>query len=216
LKQISIGDDKLASAVVIAVAGGSCSGKTTLVEKVRNTIGEDSCTIVYQDDYYRPNLGNPVLVNFDHPDTLDFELMSEHISLLKQGQSIETPIYDFTTHSRTPNTKTLAPKPLIFVEGILVLNSREVRGWVDYGVFVGCDEDVRYARRSQRDTVERGRTPEDIERQFFTQVAPMHIEFVEPSSAHADLIISDSEEGLKSSDVDNFIARCEQLVTGRI
>jgi uridine kinase len=216
LKQISIGDDKLASAVVIAVAGGSCSGKTTLVEKVRNTIGEDSCTIVYQDDYYRPNLGNPVLVNFDHPDTLDFELMSKHISLLKQGQSIETPIYDFTTHSRTPNTKTLAPKPLIFVEGILVLNSREVRGWVDYGVFVGCDEDVRYARRSQRDTVERGRTPEDIERQFFTQVAPMHIEFVEPSSAHADLIISDSEEGLKSSDVDDFIARCEQLVTGRI
>ena len=206
----------MASAVVIAVAGGSCSGKTTLVEKVRNTIGEDSCTIVYQDDYYRPNLGNPVLVNFDHPDTLDFELMSKHISLLKQGQSIETPIYDFTTHSRTPNTKTLAPKPLIFVEGILVLNSREVRGWVDYGVFVGCDEDVRYARRSQRDTVERGRTPEDIERQFFTQVAPMHIEFVEPSSAHADLIISDSEEGLKSSDVDDFIARCEQLVTGRI
>lgn len=204
----------MASAVVIAVAGGSCSGKTTLVEKVRSTIGENSCTIVYQDDYYRPNLGNPVLVNFDHPDTLDFELMSEHIGLLKRGQSIETPSYDFTTHSRIPETKTLDPKPLIFVEGILVLNSAEVRAWVDYGVFVGCDEDVRYARRSQRDITERGRTPEDIKRQFFTQVAPMHTEFVEPSREHADLIINDAEHGLESSDVDGFIARCEQLMTG--
>ena len=200
------------SAVVIAIAGGSCSGKTTLVEKVRSTIGENNCTIVYQDDYYRPNLGNPVLVNFDHPDTLDFELMSEHISLLKQGQSIETPSYDFTTHSRKPETKTLEHKPLIFVEGILVLNSAKVRGCLDYGVFVGCDEEVRYARRSQRDIVERGRTPEDIERQFFTQVVPMHSEFVEPSRKYADLVINDAVHGIKSSDVDGLIARCEQLL----
>jgi uridine kinase len=200
------------AAVLIAVAGGSCSGKTTLVQKVRETIGDELCTIVYQDDYYRPNLGDPVLVNFDHPDSLDFDLMGQHISQLKQGQSIETPIYDFTTHDRLPDTITLAPTPLIFIEGILVLNSPEIRDAIDFGVFVGCDEQVRYERRSQRDTVERGRTPEDIERQFFTQVAPMHNTFVEPSSEHADLIINDSDSGLQTREIEQFIAYCEQLM----
>jgi len=205
--------NNLTGAVVIAVAGGSCSGKTTLVEKVKNTIGDEHCAIVYQDDYYRPNLGDPVLVNFDHPDTLDFELMGEHIGLLKQGLSIETPIYDFATHDRMADTKTLAPKSLIFIEGILVLHAPSIRHWVDYGVFVGCAEEVRYTRRSQRDTAERGRTPDDIERQFFTQVVPMHSEFVEPSREHADMVIMDSESGLQANDVDRFIEQCLELKT---
>ena len=193
----------MAGAVVIAVAGGSCSGKTTLVEKVRTTIGDEHCTVVYQDDYYRPNLGDPVLVNFDHPDALDFMLMGEHIGALKQGHSIETPIYDFSTHTRIAQTKTLTPKALVIIEGILVLHAP-----------VGCEEGVRYARRSQRDIVERGRTPDDIKRQFFTQVVPMHSEFVEPSSEHADMIITDAEHGLRDADVDRFVELCVRLKAG--
>jgi len=200
------------AAILIAVAGGSCSGKTTLVRKVRETIGDDRCTIIYQDDYYHPKAGDPVLVNFDHPDSLDFNLMGQHIGALKQGLRVETPIYDFTTHDRMPESKLLVPRPLIFVEGILVLNSPEVRQWIDYGVFVGCDEQVRYQRRSQRDMAERGRTVQDIKRQFFTQVAPMHNEFVEPSRVHADMIIQDSDSGLDAGDIDRFIAHCEYLM----
>ena len=204
----------LAGAVVIAVAGGSCSGKTTLVEKVRTTIGDEHCTVVYQDDYYRPNLGDPVLVNFDHPDALDFNLMGEHIGALKQGHSIETPIYDFSTHTRIAETKTLTPKALVIIEGILVLHAPAIRAWTDYGVFVECEEGVRYARRSQRDIVERGRTPDDIKRQFFTQVVPMHSDFVEPSSEHADMIIKDAEHGLRDADVDSFVELCVRLKAG--
>ncbi len=201
----------LPDAVVIAIAGGSCAGKTTLVDKVRTSIGDEHCAIVYQDDYYRPNLGDPVLVNFDHPDALDFDLMGEHIGALKQGHSIETPVYDFSTHNRMIETKTLTSKTLIIIEGILVLHAPAIRQWTDYSVFVGCAEDVRYARRSKRDIVERGRTPDDIERQFFSQVVPMHREFVEPSREHADMVIMDSDHGLRATDVERFVERCIQL-----
>ena len=203
---------------VIAISGGSGSGKSTLASALLDAVGPSAVEVLPLDAYYHDlahlRLAERARVNFDHPDALDFMLMGEHIGALKQGHSIETPIYDFSTHTRIAETKTLTPKALVIIEGILVLHAPAIRAWTDYGVFVECEEGVRYARRSQRDIVERGRTPDDIKRQFFTQVVPMHSDFVEPSSVHADMIIKDAEHGLRDADVDSFVELCVRLKAG--
>ena len=171
---------------IIAVAGGSCSGKTTMVRKLHQYLGSELSGVLYQDSYYR---GLADISNFDHPDAIDFELMRDHLELLKQGVEVEMPVYDFETHRRVEETQQLTPKPVILVDGILILQSDALREVFDFSVFLECDEETRKQRRLDRDVLERGRTRESTLEQFLTQVAPLHNTYVDPSKHHADVIL---------------------------
>ena len=179
--------------IVIGVAGGTGSGKTTVANVVLERLGAHRIAYVPHDAYYKDlrNLQRIQrdILNFDHPDSLDNELMLEHIRLLKSGLPAYLPVYDFTTHSRTEKTIRVDPQPVILVEGILIFAVPELRETFDVKLFVDTDADVRFIRRLQRDIAERGRTTESVIRQYLTTVRPMHLEFVEPSKRYADVII---------------------------
>jgi len=170
---------------IIAVSGGSCSGKTTMVKKLYSLLGEENCSVVFQDSYY---LGLSSITNYDHLDAIDFSLMQDHLVKLKNGIAIDMPCYDFATHKRKSETIRLEPKPIILVDGILILASDLLRDSFDLKVFVECDEEVRRERRVTRDVAERGREYDETLHQFNTQVVPAHNEFVEPSKKYADYI----------------------------
>lgn len=179
--------------MIIGICGGTGSGKTTLARKIIETVGRENVVLVEQDSYYR-NLGDmPLderrLANFDHPDSIDSELLMNHLKRLKSGDSIEMPIYDFKTHTRSLETEHIKPKPAIIVEGILIFSESRILELLDVRVFVDTPDDVRFIRRLQRDISERGRTVESVVAQYFATVRPMHLEFVEPSKRHADIII---------------------------
>lgn len=182
------------TSLVIAVAGGSGSGKTTFARMMRASFGEDLCSILSQDSYYfdlsqqreRSELRE---VNYDHPSSIEFDLMKLHLSQLKLGQSIEVPFYDLKTHQRVFSQEILQPKPVVLVDGILILTQPELRDLFDFIFFIDTQEELRFKRRLQRDVAERGRTPEGVYHQFFSQVKPMHDEFVEPSRILADRIL---------------------------
>ena len=161
-------------------------------------LGEENCTILFQDNYYHDQSakfdGDGGSVNFDHPSSLDFSLLAEGLRILKQGQPLNIPIYDFVTHSRKKETLLGLPKKVILVDGILILNSEEVRNELDEAIFFDTPEELRFERRLARDVHERGRTPEGVRKQFELQVRPMHNEFVEPSKIHANVLISDLGE----------------------
>ncbi len=169
---------------IIGISGGSGSGKTTLARMIHQRLTSQHCEILYQDSYY---LGQSE--NFDHPDSLDFGLMSEHLRELSEGRSVNVPTYDFVSHSRRPETVYFQPKSVVVVDGILILTQKAIRRHLDYSVFVETSEELRFARRLERDIRERGRTEEGVIRQFFSQVKPMHDLFVEPSKQHADLSV---------------------------
>ena len=190
---------------IIAIAGGSCSGKTTMATSLAQILGPDNCAVLYQDSYYR---GAADITNFDVPEAIDFSLMAEHLAQLRAGDAIEMPTYDFTTHRRKAETIRLTPRPIIFVDGILILHATELRNSFDYKVFVECEEELRKNRRLVRDTLERGRTKEDIIRQFETQVAPLHNLYVEPSKAFADIICKQENWDGFSTD---FLSHCQKL-----
>ncbi|WP_317929009.1 uridine kinase [Halioxenophilus sp. WMMB6] len=175
----------MTKAHIIAVAGGSCSGKTTMALNVCRALGAGNCAIVYQDSYYR---GLASITNYDLPEAIDFQLMATHLNSLKQGEIIAMPTYDFTTHRRTEKQVSLDPKPIILVDGILILHAPELANCFDFKVFVECSEEERRKRRLERDTRERGRTKEETLQQFNNQVAPLHNQLVEPSKQHADFI----------------------------
>ncbi|WII71526.1 uridine kinase [Bdellovibrio sp. 22V] len=183
---------------VIGVAGGSGSGKTHFALELQRILGAENCLIVYQDNYYIDQSarfdGDGGSVNFDHPSSLDFSLLAQGLRQLKQGQTIQIPIYDFHTHSRRKETIRGEPKKIILVDGILILNSPEVRAELDEAVFFDTPESLRFARRLARDVHERGRTPEGVRKQFELQVRPMHNEFVEPSKVHAHTLVKDLGE----------------------
>ena len=170
---------------IIAVSGGSCSGKTTMVNKLYSLLGEENCSVVFQDSYY---LGLSSITNYDHIDAIDFPLMHDHLVKLKNGIAIDMPCYDFATHRRKSETIRLEPKPIILVDGILILASDLLHGNFDLKVFVECDEEIRRERRVTRDVAERGREYDETLNQFNTQVVPAHNQFVEPSKKHADYI----------------------------
>lgn len=182
------------SPLIVGVAGGSGSGKTTFVKRLAQELGPDLCTIVGQDSYYIDQShkfdGDGGSVNFDHPDSLEFSLMAKHLKLLKENQPIEVPIYDFPTHKRLEKVIHLAPKPIVLVDGILILSQPDVVQELDEAIFIDCDENLRYERRLKRDVEERGRTPLGVFRQFHNQVKPMHDQFVEPSKKEATLIVT--------------------------
>lgn len=184
--------------LLIGICGGSGSGKTTLAELVSGHFGHsDSATFAF-DSYYRDlahlTPQQRAEVNFDHPDSLDVELFVEHLQLLRQSHEIAVPVYDFATHRRTSDVHLIDPKPVVVVEGILLLAFPEVRDCLDLTVFRDCPEDTRFDRRLARDVAERGRTPESVRTQFDATVKPMHDEFVQPGKGVADLVTEFSEE----------------------
>ena len=200
--------------LVIAIAGGSGSGKTTVANAILNSVGSDRICYLPHDAYYRDLSKLPInernLVNFDHPNSLESELLIEHIQKLKKWEVIELPIYDFTTHTRTNETIIIEPQLVIVVEGILIFSEPPLREMFDVKIFVDTDGDIRFIRRLQRDIAERGRTMETVINQYLSTVRPMHLDFVEPSKRFADMIIP--EGGLNQVALDMVIARVEALL----
>ncbi len=200
--------------LVIGVAGGSGSGKTTVAEIVLQQVGRQRIAFLQHDSYYREltslSLAQRSSVNFDHPDSLESEMMREHILSLKAWQPVEVPVYDFTTHSRTAETIHVEPRRVILVEGILIFAEPRLRELFDVKIFVDTDSDIRFIRRLDRDITERGRTTENVIKQYMSTVRPMHLEFVEPSKRYADVIIP--EGGLNTVAMDMVIARIESLL----
>ncbi|MFB6278347.1 MAG: uridine kinase [Salinibacter sp.] len=179
--------------VVIGIAGGSGSGKTTVLNRIIGEFGPDPIAVLDHDAYYRDlshlSPEKRARFNFDHPDALETELMTEHLDALIEGEAIEKPVYDFTTHTRAEETETVAPRPVIIIEGILVLAESSLEERMDIKIYVDAADDIRLMRRIRRDLQERGRSIEGILRQYERTVRPMHLEFVEPSKREADIII---------------------------
>jgi uridine kinase len=179
---------------IIAVAGGSGSGKTYFARELTKRLGDQKSFVLYQDSYYKDQSDkfdfDGGSVNFDHPKSIDFELLSEHIGKLKNGKPINIPHYDFATHSRINSNHFQQAKPVIIVDGILILSQAKLRNLFDFSIFVHTPESTRYERRLSRDVKERGRTPAGVKKQFDNQVKPMHDKFVEPSKEFASLISS--------------------------
>jgi uridine kinase len=200
--------------LVIGIAGGSGSGKTTVANAILQRVGPQRIAYLPHDAYYRDLSQLPPVqraqVNFDHPNSLENELLVAHIRALKQGQAIDLPIYDFTTHSRTSRTVHIEPCMVILVEGILIFAEPELRPLFDVKIFVDTDADLRFIRRLQRDITERGRTTEMVIHQYLATVRPMHLEFVEQSKRYADVIIP--EGGMNMVALDMVIARIEALL----
>ncbi len=181
---------------IIGVAGGSGSGKTTFARRIVEHLGPERCAVLSQDNYYIDQSAMFVedggAVNFDHPDSLEFSLLARHLGALRSGLTVEVPIYEFATHTRSRReTLRLEPKPVVLVDGILFLGQPDVRAQLDAAVFLDIPEPVRFERRMRRDIAERGRTPEGVKVQWERQVQPMHERFVEPSKAHATWIAGD-------------------------
>ncbi len=201
---------------VVGVAGGTGSGKTTLADIILDSIGRDQIAYLPHDAYYRDQKDLPfeerAKVNYDHPDSLETELLIEHIHQLKNSQVVEMPVYDFTTHSRDQKTVRVEPKPVILVEGILIFVEKELRHLFDMKIYVDTDADIRFIRRLTRDIKERGRTVQSVIDQYLQTVRPMHLEFVESSKRYADIILP--EGGLNAVASDMVIARLASLVSG--
>ena len=178
---------------VIGVAGGSGSGKTTVVRRIVDSLGPEQVTLLDHDRYYRDRnelrLEERAALNYDHPDSLETDLMVRHLIDLRAGRSIEAPVYDFARHARKDETETIAAGRAIIVEGILIYTDAALRKLMDVKVFVDTDDDTRFIRRLQRDIAERGRTVQSVIDQYLGTVKPMHLEFVQPSKRYADIIV---------------------------
>jgi len=200
--------------LVIGIAGGTGSGKTTVTKIIIDRVGANHIALLPHDAYYK-DLANlepsqRTLINFDHPDSLETSLLIEQIKLLKKYHPIELPVYNFKTHTRTAETIHIEPQPVILVEGILILAEEALRELFDVKIFVDTDADIRFIRRLERDIAERGRTSTSVITQYLTTVRPMHLEFVEPSKRYADVIIP--EGGLNTVAMDMVVARIEALL----
>lgn len=200
--------------IVLGIAGGTGSGKTPVAEAIVRRIGPEHIAYIQHDSYYKDQSHLPmaerVRVNYDHPDSLDTELLIRHLQDLLAGHPVEVPIYDFTTYTRTPHTRRVEPKPAILVEGILVFVEKALRELFDIKIYVDADPDIRFIRRLQRDLRERGRTLGSVIQQYLTTVRPMHLEFVEPSKRYADIIIP--EGGFHTVASDLIVARINALL----
>lgn len=179
--------------MIIGICGGTGSGKTTIARSIVDTVGREKVVLVEQDSYYR-NLGDMPLderqqANFDHPDSIDSEMMVNHLLRLKQGLTVEMPVYDMKTHTRTDELIEIDPRPVVIVEGILIFSEPRVLDVIDIRIFVDTPDDVRLMRRMRRDIMERGRTWERTLDQYERTIRPMHFEFVEPSKRHAHIIV---------------------------
>ena len=201
---------------VLGVAGGSCSGKTTLVAHLAERMGPERCAVLRQDDYYRSQPGaDPTRVNFDHPDAIDFDLLAEHLDALRDGHAVPVPVYDFHTHARREETVTLHPKPLLLVEGTLLLAVEALHPRFDHSVFVECSAELRLARRLERDVRERGRSTESVYAQFENHVEPMQAAFVDPSRGAADRVLDQPAlDATLAGESTALLEVCEAFVRG--
>jgi uridine kinase len=179
--------------IIIGVAGGSGSGKTTVVKSIVRSLGKGHVTVVHHDSYYRDashlSEDERARINYDHPDALETELLVAHLTRLRAGETVAIPVYDFTTHSRLVDTELAEPRKVIIVDGLLILWDQRLRRMMDIKVFVDTDADIRFIRRLSRDLGERGRSAESVIKQYLDTVRLMHLEFVEPSKRYADVII---------------------------
>ena len=182
-----------AGSVVIGVAGGSGSGKTTVVRRIVESLGNDQVTVLEHDRYYRDRgdlrLEERAALNYDHPDSLETDLMVRHLEALRSGAPVEVPVYGFARYARVPATDLAQPRRAIIVEGILIYTDAALRRLLDVKVFVDADDDIRFIRRLRRDVAERGRTMDSVIEQYLNTVKPMHLDFVEPSKRYADIIV---------------------------
>lgn len=198
---------------VIGVAGGTGSGKTTVVKRIMDALGETDVTVLAHDRYYRDHpdlrLEERGGLNYDHPNSLDTDLLVEHLRALREGRTADLPIYDFTRHVRMAETMPAQPGSAIIVEGILIFADKALRSLMDVKVFVDTDSDIRFIRRLQRDIAERGRTVPSVIEQYLATVKPMHEEFVEPSKRYADLIVP--EGGYNQVAVDMLLTLIRSL-----
>jgi len=200
--------------VALGVAGGTGSGKTTVVREILRAVGAPRIALLEQDSYYRDiawasaeQIGRH---NFDHPEALDTDLLVAQLGELKAGRGVEVPVYDFVAHRRKAETRRVEPRPVVLLEGILIFAERELRDLLDFKIYVDTDADLRLIRRLKRDLEERGRGFEEVLRQYLATVRPMHQEFVEPSKRWADLIIPEGGENQVALAM--VIARIEQLL----
>lgn len=201
--------------VIVGVAGGTGSGKTTIARAIVERLGPENVAYIPHDAYYHDLSHLPpeerAKQNFDHPDALDTALLIEHLKQLRAGKAVEIPVYDFATHTRRPETRRVEPRPIIVVEGILVFVEPELRELMDIKIYVDTDADIRFIRRLTRDIQERGRTMESVIRQYLETVRLMHLEFVEPSKRYADIIIP--EGGFNTVALDMVLARLRAMLT---
>jgi len=179
--------------IIIGIAGGTGSGKTTVVKEITRQLNKEAIAIIPQDAYYKDSRHLPLeerqKMNFDHPDSVEFELLIKHLKQLKEGESIEQPIYSYLTCTRAEETISVTPKHIIIVEGILCLTNATLRKLMDIKVFVDCEADLRLSRVIQRDIIERGRGVDQTLDRYEKTVRPMHLQFIEPSKRYADIII---------------------------
>ncbi|CUO33616.1 MULTISPECIES: uridine kinase [Anaerostipes] len=198
--------------IIIGIAGGSGSGKSTFTNRVKKYFGDD-VTVIYHDNYYRRQDGIPfekrVTVNYDHPDSLETDLLVEHLKQLKAGKTVECPVYDYNQHNRSDEIITIEPKPVILVEGILLLADERIRDLLDIKVYVEADADERILRRILRDVEERGRDLHGIIDQYLATVKPMHYMYVEPTRAKADIVINSGKNDVA---FDLFVSKIAQLL----
>lgn len=198
--------------IMIGIAGGTGSGKSTFTNRLKNYFGDD-VTVIYHDNYYRQRddmtYEERTKVNYDHPSALETELLIEHLKLLKEGQSVECPIYDFTQHNRSNQTYTIHPSKIFLIEGILIFSDEQLRDLFDIKIFVEADADERILRRVVRDVKERGRDIDNIMEQYLTTVKPMHYLYVEPTKTTADIIIN---SGMNDVAFDIMRAKIELLL----
>ncbi|AEH01734.1 MULTISPECIES: uridine kinase [unclassified Lacinutrix] len=191
--------------LIIGIAGGTGCGKTTVVEQIMNELPDGEVGIISQDSYYKDTTGltyeERVNINFDHPKSIDFKLLRQHLTTLKAGNSIEQPVYSFVDHNRTKETITTLPKRVMIVEGILILSKPKIRNMFDIKIFVHADSDERLIRRLKRDIAERGRDIDEVLTRYQTTLKPMHQQFIEPMKEYADLIIPNNKYNTVAVDI---------------
>ena len=191
--------------LIIGISGGTGSGKTTVANRILESVSASEVVFIQQDSYYRNINDLPLdyrnIANFDHPDALDNDLLVNHVRRLKAGEAVELPLYDFKTSTRLNDTRHVEPKPIVIVEGILIFVDPRLLEQMDIKVFVDTPDDIRFIRRLRRDLAERGRTVESVIEQYIATVRPMHMQLVEPSKRHADVIIPEGGHNLVSIDL---------------
>jgi uridine kinase len=209
-----VGRNDATKPFVIGVAGGTCSGKTTVAERLVDIVGSEHLALIRQDAYYVDRTHQPfderARANYDHPDAFDWELMNEHLSRLLSGETVPVPVYDYADHNRSREVQMVAPARIVVFEGILALYEPGLRDLFDLKVFVDTDADVRLIRRLQRDVRDRGRTPDSIMAQYMATVRPSHMQFIEPSKRHADVIFP--EGGHNDAAFEILVARVRELL----
>lgn len=202
------------TSLVIGIAGGTGSGKTTIADYILATVGPENIAFLPHDAYYHElhhlSAEERAQVNFDHPASLETDLLIEHINQLKAGHPIELPHYDFKTHTRTKETTLIEPQQILIVEGILIFAEPELRKLFDLKIYVDTDADIRFIRRLRRDIEERGRTTDSVIKQYLETVRPMHLEFVEPSKRYASVIIPEGGHNIVALDL--IVARIETML----